>query len=252
MVPVMPAVADPRHEQTIWSLLVSIMGMGYSVRPMKTASACVLCLVVAGVVPAAPSGRVDLKEISAEVSEEWEMNRQRALEYTWTTRTELKLGDETRRLTTEIVRYTADGELQKTPIGDPIEPKKKKSKKMANRREWGDKLLALLDRYTLTTKEEIYAFLSTSTLTHSKPPGTIKLHGVGVVQPGDSMTWWVDAETREITHTEVRTDLDTLDVELDTDHARTADGLSYTARSMVRVPVLGVELTVENSDYHKP
>jgi hypothetical protein len=218
---------------------------------MRKASVFVLSLVVVGVALAAPSGRIDLKEISAEVSEEREKNRLRTLEYSWTTRTELKLGDETRRLTNEIVRPTPDGELEKTPIGDQIVPKKTKSKKMTNRQEWGAKLLALLDGYTLTTKEEIYSFLSTSTLTHNERPGMIKLHGFGVVQPSDTMTWWVDAETRDLVNTEVRANLDTLDIEMDTDYARTPEGLSYITRSVVRVPVLGVVLTVENSDYKK-
>lgn len=79
----------------------------------------------------------------------------------------------------------------------------------------------------------------------------IKLHGVGVVQPSDTMTWWVDANTRDLVSTEVRANLDTLDIEMDTNYARTADGLSYIARSVVRVPVLGIVLTVENSDYNK-
>jgi len=246
-----PALADPRREPTFWSFLVPTPGMGYSVWPMRKASVFVLSVVIVGVALAAPSGRVDLKEISAEVSEEREANRLRTLEYNWTTRTELKLGNETRRLTTEIVRHTPDGEIQKTPVGDQLVPKKTKSKKMANRQEWGAKLLALLDGYTLTTKEEIYSFLSTSTLTHKERPGMIKLHGVGVVQPSDTMTWWVDANTRDLVSTEVRANLDTLDIEMDTNYARTAEGLSYIVRSVVRVPVLGVVLTVENSDYNK-
>ncbi len=245
------AVVDPLREPTFWSLLVSTPGMSYSVRPMRKASVFVLSVVVVGVALAAPSGRIDLKEISTEVSEEREANRLRTLEYSWTTRTELKLGAETRRLTTETVRYTSDGELEKTPVGDQLVPKKTKSKKMANRQEWGAKLLALLDGYTLTTRDEIYSFLSTSTLTHNERPGMIKLHCVGVVQPSDTMTWWVDAKSRDLMNTEVRANLDTLDIEMDTDYARTADGLSYIARSVVRVPVLGVVLTVENSDYNK-
>jgi hypothetical protein len=218
---------------------------------MKIANALVLGLAAVSVALAQPSGRIDLEAISAEVAEEREQNRLRMLEYSWTTRTELKYSGETRRLTTEIVRHNADGEIERTPVGDPIEPSKKQLKKSALLREWGTKLLDTLDRYTLTTKGEIYSFLNTSTLTHEGERGMIKIYGVGVVDLNDNMTWWVDSETRELKHTEVRTQRDTLDVEMDTEYARTEDGLSYTARSVVRIPALAIELTVENSDYNK-
>jgi hypothetical protein len=219
---------------------------------MRIANALVVGLVAVSVAMAQPSGRVDLETIAAEVAEEREENRLRMLEYSWTTRTELKHAGETRRLTTERVRYDADGEIEKTPIGDPIEPSKKQLKKTALIREWGTKLLDTLDRYTLTTEDEIYSFVNTSTLTHDRERGMIKLHGVGVVDPNDNMTWWVESGTRELRSAEVRTQQDTLDVEMDTEYARTEDGLSYTARSVVRIPALAIELTVENSDYSKP
>jgi hypothetical protein len=219
---------------------------------MRITHALVSTLAVVSVALAQPSGRVDIESIAQEVAEEQEQNRLRMLEYSWTTRTELKYVGETRRLTTERVRHGAAGEIERTLIGDPIVPSKRQQKKAAMILEWGAKLLDTLDRYTLTSRDEIYSFLNTSTLTRDAERGLIRLRGVGVVDPNDTMTWWVEQGTRELEYTEVRTQQDTLDVEMDTEYARTEDGLSYTARAVVRIPALGIELIVENSDFEKP
>ena len=46
-------------------------------------------------------------------------NKAALREYTWKSRTELKLKGESKKLTLEQVRYDIDGKLQKTPIGAP-------------------------------------------------------------------------------------------------------------------------------------
>ena len=44
-------------------------------------------------------------------------------QYTWKSRTEIKMKGESKSVTVEQVRYDLDGKQQKTPIGEPAQPR---------------------------------------------------------------------------------------------------------------------------------
>jgi hypothetical protein len=158
---------------------------------------------------------MDMAVIAEKVSQARQENAKKTRDYSWTQRTEVKLKGETKSLKTEIVRYTVDGEVQKTPI---------------------DETSAMLD------------FLNKASVS---PDGDgRKLDASDVVQAGDRMSVWIDAN-HKMTKTEVSTQHDGSDVKLETDHATTPDGLDYVARTVIVVPDKGVEMTVENFSYQK-
>ena len=203
-------------------------------------------------VPAA--AQTDMSAIASKVSEARKENAQKTRNYSWTQRTEVKLKGETKSLKTETVRYTVDGELQKTPIEETSAKKPKgvrgkiAKKKAGEMKDWMADLGEVLKQYSLPTAGNLLDFLNKASVS---PDGDgRKLDATDVVQAGDRMSVWIDAN-HKMTKTEVSTQHDGSDVKLETDHATTPDGLDYVARTVIVVPDKGVEMTVENYSYQK-
>ena len=208
-----------------------------------------------GLVTAVPAlAQMDMSQLVPKISQARQQNAMKTRDYSWTQRTEVKLEGETKSLKTEIVRYTVDGELQKTPI-DETSAKKPKGirgkvakKKAGEMKDWMADLGEVLKAYSLPTEGNLLDFLNKAV---PVPDGDGKrLEATDVVQPGDRMTVWIDAN-QKMTKTEVSTEHDGSHVKLETDHATTPDGLDYTARTVIVIPDKGIEMTVENFSYQK-
>ena len=198
--------------------------------------------------------QMDTTDIASKVSQARKENAQRTLDYSWTSRTEVKVEGEVKSLKTEIVRFTVDGELQKTTIDESsaksprgIRGKiaKKKKKEMKN---WMADLGEVLQAYSLPTAGNLLDFLNKAT---ASPDGEgQRLDATNVVQTGDTMSMWIGADHKMV-KTEVTTLHDGSDVKLMTDHDTTPDGLDYVARTTIVVPDKNVEMTVENFSYER-
>ncbi len=217
---------------------------------MKIKNPCMLFLCLALAAPVA--AQMDTTEIVAKVSQARQENAQKTRDYSWTQRTEVKLKGEVKSLKTEIVRYTVDGELQKTPIDETAAKKPKgvrgkiAKKKSGEMKDWMAELGEVLKAYSLPTAGNLLDFLNKAAIS---PDGAgRKLDATDVVQAGDRMSVWIGAD-HKMTKTEVSTQYDGSDVKLETDHETTPDGLDYVARTIIVVPDKGVEMTVENFSY---
>jgi len=212
----------------------------------------VLALVVCLTVPVG-AGQ-DTSQVATKISEARKENAQRTLDYSWTRRTEVKVKGETKNLTTELVRYTVDGEMQKTPISQESAKKPKgvrgkvANKKAGEMKDWMKELGEVLHAYSLPSAGALLDFLNKAVVV---PDGAgQKLVAENVVVQGDNMTMRLDKEFR-LTKTEVSTTHDGSAVQLTTDHAETPDGLDYVARTNIVVPEKNVEMTVENFSYER-
>ncbi|MCJ7754108.1 MAG: hypothetical protein MUP13_06065 [Thermoanaerobaculales bacterium] len=219
---------------------------------MKALNFGALVLVMALAAPAA--AQVDMTEIVKKVSQARQENAKKTRDYSWTQRTEVKVKGEVKSLKSEIVRYTVDGELQKTPIDETSAkaPKgvrgKVAKKKIGEMKDWMAELGELLKAYSLPTEGNLLDFLNKASVSAD---GTgRKLDATDVVQTGDRMSVWIGAD-HKMTKTEVSTQHDGSDVKLMTDHETTPDGLDYVARTTIVVPDKGVEMTVENFSYQR-
>ena len=187
-------------------------------------------------------------------------------QYTWKSRTELRLNGESKNVRLEQVRYGFDGQLQKTQIGGAGDSD-------AGRGERGRAGGPIRQRVIARKKEEFqelmndlamlagsYAHLSPSQLqtfgkqaTFSKgrsgEGGSIRIQGRDVVVAGDEMVVWVDPLSYTIRRVEIRTTLEAAPVHVVADYRSLDNGLSYQARSILRYPEKHMELTVENFDY---
>ncbi len=219
---------------------------------MKALHFGALALVLNMAAPAA--AQMDMTLVAEKVSKARQENAQRTRDYSWTQRTEVKVKGEVKSLKTEIVRYTVDGELQKTPI-DETSAKKPKGlrgkvakKKMGEMKDWMAELGVLLKAYSLPTAGNLLDFLNKASVS---PDGAgRKLDATNVVQAGDRMSVWIGADHKMV-KTEVSTQHDGSDVKLMTDHETTPDGLDYVARTTIVVPDKGVEMMVENFSYQR-
>jgi hypothetical protein len=194
----------------------------------------------------------DTAALATQISQARQENAQRTRDYSWTRRTEVKVEGETKNLTTEIVRYTPDGEMQTTPISEnQAKPPRGvrgrvAQKKAGEMKDWMADLGKLLQAYSLPTAGSLLDFLDKAKAEPDE--GGHKLFATNVVQPGDSMSLWIDGDYQMV-RTEVQTQHDGSDVSLTTDHAQTPDGLDYVARTSIVVPDKKVEMTVENFSY---
>ena len=219
---------------------------------MKYLQAAMLTLLT--MISSAAAQQPDTALIADKVSKARQENAVKTRDYSWTQRTEVKLKGETKSLKTEIVRYTVDGELQKTPI-DETSAKKPKGvrgkvakKKAGEMKGWMADLGEVLKAYSLPTAGNLLDFLNKAAVS---PDGDgKKLDATDVVQAGDRMSVWINANHKMV-KTEVSTQHDGSDVKLETDHSTTPDGLDYTARTVIVVPDKGVEMTVENFSYKR-
>ena len=225
---------------------------------MKNSTSCLalVCWCAASVFAMA-QGPGDLANLAVKISEKREENHKNQREYSWKTRTEIAIKGETKLLKVELVRFDVDGRMQKTTLSEEKQEPNRgvrgriQKKKGKEKQEWFAELHGLLAQYSLPTTGKVLDFLDKATFGPGDLPGTIRIQGTSVVQPGDELTLWIDSDTKETKLTKVRTRLDEDTVLLETNHDRLASGLSYQARSIITVPAEDVRMTVENFDYDK-
>jgi len=177
--------------------------------------------------------------------------------YAWNTRTEVKMDGESKSIKVELVRFTPDGELQKAMVSDSNEGAKKPrgirgrvaTKKKKGMQEWAAELGKLLQQYSLPTSGSILDFLDNATV--RRTGNMVNLVGENVIQQGDYMAILVDAKTKQLKLITVKTSLDGDAVDVQITSENLDDGLSYTARQVVKVPAMKVELIVENYDFRR-
>jgi hypothetical protein len=201
----------------------------------------------------------DTAKLAVQVSENREENRKKLRDYSWKTRTEITIKGETKLLKVELVRFDVDGRMQKTTLSEEKPDRRKKrgvrgriqKHKIEEKKEWFGELHGLLRQYSLPTTGKVLDFLEKATFGPGDRPGTIRIRGTSVVKPGDELTMWIDADTKETKLTKVRTRLDGDTVLFETNHDSLASGLRYQARSIIKVPAADVRMTVENFDYNR-
>jgi len=201
---------------------------------------------------------VDKTELATKIADARQKNQMETRNFSWTQRTEVKVDGEVKTLKTELVRFTADGELQKTVVSEEGGGGKKRGirgqvakKKTGAMKEWAQSLTQLLQQYSLPTAGSLLDFLNKAEAHPVEQATLFQLSAKDVVQSGDSMDMWVDPNTKELKKSAINTALDGDAVQVETQHGKTPEGLSYTARQIVRVPAKKVEMTVENFNYQR-
>jgi hypothetical protein len=214
--------------------------------------------------------KVSEAQDKGEFAEAQKQNSEALKQYTWQSRTEIKVKGESKNVKLEQVRYDIDGKLQKTEIGGSPEPQSEKPK--ARRRGRGDRAKAkivekkkkefgemmqalgkLVASYGAIPPDKMQAFVKSAQTSQGEgeQAGTMRIQGGGVLQPGDAMTLWIDPASRMMKRIEITTALEEKPVTVVSEYQSLADGPTYQARSIVSYPAKEVELIVENHDYQR-
>jgi hypothetical protein len=190
-------------------------------------------------------------------------------EYTWKSRTEIKVKGESKNIKLEQVRYDMNGQLQKKPLGgtppssgQPAQSGgglrgRAKQKVVENKKEEFVELMTNLGKlvasYGHLQPEQIQAFVKHATTTQGVGDlqGTLGIRGQNVLQPGDSLTIWVDPSTMFMRRAEIATGLEKKPVSAVADYQTLSGGPNYMARAVLQYPDKAVELTVDNYDYQR-
>lgn len=210
---------------------------------------------------------VSLKAQSREFSETQRANQLALRQYSWKSRTELKVDGESKQVRLEQVRYDIDGQLQKTTIGGsaanaddanggpPGPAGALKKRIVAKKKEaFGDMLgdlAAIAESYAQMSPDRMQAFGIRAAMTRTQAPdgGLVRLQGGDVLSLGDQMTVWIDPAVSAMRRVEIAAGYDGHPVRISADYRALANGLTYQARSLLRYPEKSVEVIVETFDY---
>ncbi len=178
-------------------------------------------------------------------------------QYTWNERIDFQVNGEEKDLRLDLVNIGPDGKLQRTIMNDQSAPLPRgflrrsiAEGKKKDIQQYIQGLGELLHKYTLPTPGAVLNFLDTAA-TMPSGPGQLMVTGQNVVQPGDSLTIYLDAATKKTQRVVVSTSFQGNPVNLTATFATLASGLNYPAYAEVVVPAKGYDVRVQNFNYQK-
>ncbi len=176
-------------------------------------------------------------------------------QYTWNERIDLMVNGQQKDLRIDLVNFGPDGKLQRTVLNDEHSPlpggffrRKIAENKVKDMEKYLQGLRSLLEQYTLPTAGAVMNYLDSAT-TMPAPNGQLMITGNNVVQPGDSLTIYMDAATKKTARAVVTTAFQGSPVNLTATFKTLLTGLNYVAYAEVTVPAKGYSIMVQNFDY---
>ena len=215
-----------------------------------------LGMVILLLTTAAISSQTDQK-----LARSQQQNAEALRQYTWKSRTEIQKGGETKSVQLALMRYDMAGRLQKTPIsGTPQQQLPTRGlrgliaqKKKENFIGTLNSLSALAMSYSELPPAAMQRFMQTATVTPEMglQQKLLRISGNNVLQPGDSMTLWVDASTHKQHRVEIHSVLDRKPVRIVSDFQVLPNGPTYMAHSAVEYSGGELRLITDNFDYER-
>jgi hypothetical protein len=232
------------------------------VRRSLRATAIALALVSIGRTHV--SGAAD-DSVRVEFVQAQQTNAAALREYTWKSRTELRLRGDVKSVKLEQVRHDLDGRLEKTRIGgspdpsdDPFNSRAPRvgpvqrvvaARKQAELKDLMQDLSVLAQSYAHLSLETLHAFAQQAARTRILEAGLVRVQAQNLVVSGDSMTVWIEPSTGMIRRAEIATALEGERVEMAVDYRSLTSGVTYQARTLLRYPQKQMSLTTETYDH---
>jgi hypothetical protein len=197
-------------------------------------------------------------QMAAQITEARRANATLMRQYTWNSRTELMEQGQVKDIRLELVNYGPDGQLQRTLVNDQgaSMPRGFLRKHMAEEaakktEQYISGLRGLLEQYTLPSAGKVLDFMNQATTSVPDAGGLFVMMGRNVVAPGDSLSVWTDAATRQTRKIVVETIFQGDTVDLTATFKTLGSGLTYMAYAEVNVPSKQMTLQVQNFDYNR-
>lgn len=179
--------------------------------------------------------------------------------YEWKSRMEVQKDGETKKVQLALKRYDSNGAVQTTVVSSTPEPDLPKfglRKVVAQKkvREFKDKLEALgaLARsYSDLPPGRMQQFMTTASITPdlTATQKLIRIEGRDVLQPGDSMTVFLDAVSRKQRRVEIQASLDQKMARIVSEFQDLPQGPTFMARSQVSYDGTSIVIVTDNFDY---
>ena len=196
--------------------------------------------------------------LAVRITEARKANAKFMREYTWNCRTELIEAGQVQDMRLEQVQYGPDGQLQRIVQNEQGAPlpfgflrraiAEDKRKKMD---EYLKGLRGLLDQYTLPTAGKVLDFMDKATTSIAGDGRLIVMSGSSVVVPGDSLSVWTEAATRQTRKIQVNTFYRGNGVNLTATFKTLRSGLTHVNYAEVIVPDKQMTVQVQNFDYSR-
>lgn len=209
---------------------------------------------------AAPAGGAD--HVAA-IKQSLQQSAASIRQYKWVETTAISLKGEEKNRSQKSCFYGADGEVQKTPIGEPAEqPKKKRGlrgkmveKKKADISESMQEAIALVKEYVPPDSERIQSAKDAGKLLLTPPDsqGNVKVTISDYLKEGDSLSIVLNAAKNVITGMTVDsyTNKTKNAVGLNVGFSSLADGTVYASTIHLDVAKENLEVAITNSGHEK-
>ncbi len=196
---------------------------------------------------------------AVQITEARQANAALMHQYTWNCRTEIIDKGQVKDTRIELVNYTPFGQLQRSLINDQSAPlpfgflrRAIAEHERKTMEEYLTGLRGLIEQYTLPTTGKILDFMTSAKTVGPNAQGLLQMTGNNVVQPGDSLTIWVNAYTRHVARIQVNTTFQGGPVQLDATFSTLPSGLNYMAYGEATVPAKQLSVQVQNFNYTRP
>ena len=189
-------------------------------------------------------------KLALEIARARKANDELLRTYRWKRRVEVEEEGKGTRVNLKLVRFELDGTLQATTLSEENEGKTKK-RRIKKQQEKGEQLVALIHKYTQASPGELVDFFADAGFDYGtgKLSDTIRVKGISFAIKGDTVTMWVDRETKQVRKLTITTALDKERIDAVIDYKTLKSGLSYPARTLVKIPAEKIRAVVETFDY---
>ena len=189
--------------------------------------------------------------------------------FSWQQRLQIQVNGETKKVTLTQMNYDINGNLQKTllseqPASDSSQPssggrlrgrikQKVVAKKTGEFKEMMAGIAAVVKSYTELPPDQLQAALKQAAFSEGQGDmaGTIQVQMNGVLQPGDSLTLWLDREALLFRRIGIATSYEQKPVTVTANYAMLATHEVYMGQAIVNYPAKQVVLEIDNLNYQR-
>jgi hypothetical protein len=208
-------------------------------------------------IPRTALPQVPNQALALKIADARKANAAKLRQYSWESRVELLENATVLDIRIYSVAYGPGSQLQRTLLNNESAPlphgfirKRIAEKKREKVEKYLKGLTEVLDQYTLPTAGKVLDFVSHATVSAPDASGLLKLSGNNVVVPGDVLTIWVDAATRETRKMQLTTTFEDDFVQANVSFKTLRGGPTHLAFATVTVAAKNLTLQVHNYDYN--
>lgn len=205
----------------------------------------------------------------AKVAGAIQANAQALKAFVWQQRMQLQLKGETKKVTLTQMNYDVNGNLQKTQLSEEPAPgssqassgggrrgrlkEKIVEKKTGEFKDMMQDIAALVKSYTEIPHDQLQAALKQAAFSQGQGDmdGSIQIKMSGVIQPGDSLTLWIDKTAMLFRRVVIATTYEQNPVTATANYAMLPSGQVYMAQAILNYPKKEVVVEIDNLNYQR-